>query len=121
MASEELDNITARYSMLQSLSVSGLEDSLDQNIHHTQAMQAQIAHAMSRLGEEPASQTEPNDKATQLQQQEQQLAEILEGEMTHHEQVSVLSRMHPQQVGEVNAKSQEIRHYWLWLSSNRRP
>ena len=50
MASEDIDNITVRYSMLHSLSASNLGDSLDQNICHTQAMQAQIAHAMSRRG-----------------------------------------------------------------------
>ena len=55
---------------------------------------------MGRLEEEPALQAEPNDQATQLQQQEQ-LAEILEEEMTHHKQVSVLSRMHLQQAGKV--------------------
>ena len=33
----------------------------------------------------------------------------MEEEMTHHEQVSVLSRMHLQQVEEVKAQSQEIR------------
>ena len=43
MASEKIDEITTRYSMLQSLSVSDLADSLEQNICHTQAMQVQIA------------------------------------------------------------------------------
>ena len=55
MASEDIDNITARYSMLHSLSISDMEDSLAQNIHCTQAMWAQIAHAMSRLDDEPAT------------------------------------------------------------------
>ena len=32
MASEDIDNITARYSVLHSLSASNLEDSLEQNI-----------------------------------------------------------------------------------------
>ena len=54
MASEEIDNIMVRYSVLQSLSGINLEDNLDRNICHTQAMQAQIAHVMSRLEEEPA-------------------------------------------------------------------
>ena len=53
MATEEIDNITVRYGVLQSLSASNLEDSLDQNIYWTQAMQAQIAHVMSRVEEEP--------------------------------------------------------------------
>ena len=63
MAPEEIDNITARYSMLHSLSASNFEDSMEWNTHYTQAMQAQIAHVMSRLEEEPASQAEANNQA----------------------------------------------------------
>ena len=66
MASEEIDNIMVRYSVLQSLSSSNLEDSLDQNICCTQAMWAHIAHVMSRLEEEPPLQAEPDDQAAQL-------------------------------------------------------
>ena len=66
MASEEINNITVRYSLFQSLSVSDLEDSLDRNICCTQAMWAQIVHGMSRLKEEPALQAEPDDQAAQL-------------------------------------------------------
>ena len=91
MASEQIDNITARYSVLQSLSASNLEDSLDRNICQTQAMWAQITHAMSRLDEEPTLQVEPNNQAAQLKEQEQQLAKMFEDEMTHQEQVSLLS------------------------------
>ena len=40
----------------------------------------------------------------------QQLAEKIEEEMTHHKQVSVLSHMHLQQVEEVKVQSHEIRH-----------
>ena len=55
MALEDIDNIMVRYSMLHSLSASNLEDSLAQNICCTQVMWAQIAHAMSRLEDEPAT------------------------------------------------------------------
>ena len=108
MVAEEVDNIMARFSVLQSLSASDLEDSLDRNIHWTQAMWAQIANAMSRMEEEPAVRAEPDDQAAQLLQQDQQLAKILEEEMTHQEQVSALSHMHLQQVEEVKAQSQEM-------------
>ena len=57
MASEKIDEITARYSMLQSLSASDLEDILEQNICHTQAMQADIAAEMNKLQEEPTQQS----------------------------------------------------------------
>ena len=84
MAAEEVNNIKVRFSVLQSLSMSNLEDSLDRNIHLTQAMQAQIANAMSQIKEEPTVRAEPNEEAAQLIQ-DQQLAEILEEEMTHRE------------------------------------
>ena len=45
-----------------------------------------------------------------LHEKDQQLAEIMEEEMTHWEHVSVLSQMHLQQVEEVKAQSQEIWH-----------
>ena len=38
---------------------------------------------MSRIEEEPTVRAEPDDQAAQLLQQDQQLAEILEEEMTH--------------------------------------
>ena len=109
MAADEIDNITVRFSMLQSLSTSDLEDSLNRNIHQTQAMWAKIADAMSQIEEEPAARAEPDNQAAHLIHQDQQLAEILEDEMTHREQVSVLSHMHLQQVKEVKSQSQEIR------------
>ena len=121
MATEETDNITVRYSVLLSISMSDLEDSLDQKICQTQAMQAQIAHTMSRLEEEPALQAEPDDQAAELQQQDQQLAKIMEEEMTHREQVSVLSYMHLQQAEQVKAQAKKLGDCWLWLNSNRRP
>ena len=109
MATEEIDDIMARFIVLRSLSASNLEDSLDRNICQTQAMQAQIANDMSRIEEEPTVRAEPDDQAAQLLKQDQQLAKILEEEMTHREQVSVLSCMHLQQAEEVKAQSQEIR------------
>ena len=66
---------------------------------------------MSRFEEEPVLQTEPDNQAAQLKEQERQLEEIMEDRMTHWEQVSVLSHMHLQQTEEVKAQSQEIR--WL--------
>ena len=109
MAADEIDNITARFSVLQSLSMSDLEDSLDRNICRSQAMWVQIADAMSQIEEEPAVGAEPDKQAAHLIQQDQQLAEILEHNMTHREQVSELYCMHLQQVEEVKSQSQEIR------------
>ena len=99
--------------MLQSLSASDVEGSLEQNIHCTQAMWAQISHEMSKLQEEPAQQAMLVDQVANLQDlqaQDHQLAEIIEEDMTYREQVSVLSCMHLQQAEEVKAQSQEIHH-----------
>ena len=71
-------------------------------------MWTQIANELSRLQEEPTQQAELADQASNLQAQDQQIAEIMEKEMTCHEQVSVLSHMHLQQAEEVKDKSQEI-------------
>ena len=71
-------------------------------------MLAQIVAEMSKLQEEPTQQAELEDQAANLQAQDQQHTDIMEEEMSHHEQVSVLSCMHPQQVEEVKAQSQEI-------------
>ena len=110
MASENTDDISTRYSMLQSLSTSDLEDSLAQNICCTQAMWAQIAHAMSRLEEEPIQWAELINHAAQLKEQDWQLAKSMELGMTCREQVSVLSWMNLQQAEEVKAQNQEIHH-----------
>ena len=72
-------------------------------------MWAQIANAKSQIKEEPAARAEADNQVAQLIEQDQQLAKILEEEMTHREQVSVLSCMHLQQVEEVKSQSQEIR------------
>ena len=110
MTSEKIDEITARYSMLQSLPASDLEDSLEHNICHTQATWAQITAEMSKLQEEPTQQVQIEEQAGNLQAQDQKLAEIMEEGMTHCEQVSVLSHMHLQWVEDVKAQSQEIWH-----------
>ena len=54
-----------------------------------------------------------------LQAQDQQLAEIMEEEMTHCEQVSVLSHMHFLQAEEVKAQSQEIRCLSAWVEEQQ--
>ena len=69
----------------------------------------QIVHEMRKLQEEPTQQAEVEDQAASLQAQDQQLAEVMEEEMAHHEQVSVLSCMHLQHAEEVKTQSQEIR------------
>ena len=110
MASEKIDRITIRYSVLQSLSATDIQDSLEWNICHTQAMSVQIAAEMSRLQEEPTQQVNQASQVPSLQEKDQQVAEVMEEEMAHEAQVLILSDMHLQQTEEVRAQSQEIWH-----------
>ena len=71
-------------------------------------MQAQNDDKMSKLQEQPTQQANLTNQVASLEERDQQLAEIMEEEMTHQEQVSVLSWMQLQQVEEVKAQSQEI-------------
>ena len=57
-------------------------------------MWAQIAAEMCKLQEEPTQQANQTNQAASLQEKDQKLAEIMEEEITHSEQVSVLSWMH---------------------------
>ena len=66
--------------MLQSLSESDLEHSLEHSICHTQAMQVQIVAKMIKLQEDPAEQA---DQVASLKAKDKQLAEIMEEEMMH--------------------------------------
>ena len=49
MASEWIDEISATFSVLQSLSAHNLQVILEWNIHHAQVMQVQIAKQLSKL------------------------------------------------------------------------
>ena len=95
MAFKNIDEITSRYSMLHSLSVSDLKDNLEHNICHIQVMPAQIPGEMSKLQKEPAQQANWTNQAASLQEKDQQLAEIMEEEITHQEQVCFLSNAPP--------------------------
>ena len=53
------------------------------NICHTQVMWAQIAAKMGTLQEEPTQQANQTNQMASLQERYQQLAEILEEEVTH--------------------------------------
>ena len=103
MASEYVDKITTRYSVLPSQFVSNLEDFLEWNILYTQSLQVQIAAEMSKLQKEPAQLANQIDLVVSLHVKDQELAEIIDEEMTHWEQMSLLSWTHIQQVEEVHA------------------
>ena len=94
MDSQHIDEVMAQYIMLQSPSASNTEDSLEWNIHHTQAMWVQIAAEMSKLQEKPIQQANQTNQVVSLQEKDQQFTEIMEEEIAHWDQVSVLSSRH---------------------------
>ena len=63
--------------------MSHLEDSLEHNICCTQAMWAQIVAEICKLQEELTLQANKADQVTSLQAKDEQLAELMEEEMTH--------------------------------------
>ena len=73
------------------------------NIERAQALQEDLSQRRASLQHHSA-------EAQALQGQEALLADIIEEEMAHRTQVSVLSRLHLQQAEEIKSQSEEIRH-----------
>ena len=73
------------------------------NIERAQALQEDLSQRRASLQHHSA-------EAQALQGQEALLADIIEEEMAHRTQVSVLSHLHLQQAEEIKSQSGEIRH-----------
>ena len=72
------------------------------NAERAQELQGELAHRRASLHLDSA-------EAQALQGKEALLANIIEEEMAHQTQVSVLSHLHLQQAKEIKSKSNEIR------------
>ena len=73
------------------------------NAERAQALQDELAQRRPSLHQDSA-------EAQALQGKEALLADIIEEEMAHWTQVSVLSHLHLQQAEEIKSQSDEIRH-----------
>ena len=90
------------FSPPSALALSNMEEGMGQNIEKAQALQEDLSQRRASLQHHSA-------EAQVLQGQEALLADIIEEEMAHQTQVSVLSQLHLQQAEEIKSQSKEIR------------
>ena len=89
-------------SALQALALSDIKEGMGHNVIRAQGLQEEIAQRRASLLQDSA-------EAQALKGQEELLAEIVEEEMAHRTQVSVLSHLHLRQAEEIRAQSGEIK------------
>ena len=85
-------------SALQALALSNIEEGMGQNVKRVQGLQEELAQRRASLLQDSA-------EAQAIKGQEALLAEIVEEEMAHWTQVSVLSHLHLQQAEEIKRLS----------------
>ena len=85
------------------LSLSNIKEGMGHNIERAQELQQQLVQQRASLQQESV-------ETQALQGKEALLADIIEKEMAHQTQVSVLSHLHLQQAKEIKSQSDEIRH-----------
>ena len=89
-------------SALQALALSNNEEGMGQNVTRAQGLQGELAQRTASLLQDSA-------EAQALKGQEALLAELMEEEMVHQMQVSVLLHLHLRQAEEIKAQSEEIK------------
>ena len=89
-------------SVLQALALSDIEKGMGHNVTRAQGIQEELAQRRASLLHNSA-------EAQALKGQEELLAEIVEEEMAHWTQVSVLSHLHLRQAEEIKVQSDEIK------------
>ena len=92
------------FSPPSALALSNMEEGMGYNIERVQTLQEDLAQRRASL------QHHDSAEAQALQGQEALLADIVEEEMAHQTQVSVLSHLHLQQAEIIKSQSEEIRH-----------
>ena len=85
------------------LALSNMEEGMGHNVERAQALQEELVQRRASLHQDSV-------EAQALQGQEALLANIIEEEMAHQMQVSVLSHLHLQQAEEIKSQSEETRH-----------
>ena len=88
-------------SALQALFLSNIKEGIGQNVTRAQGLWEELAQRRASLLQDSA-------EAEALKGQEALLAEVVEEEMAHWTQVSVLLHLYPWQAEEIKAQSKEI-------------
>ena len=99
MSSEQRE---PNFSPPSALALSNMEEGMGHNIERAQALQEDLSQRRASLQHH-------STEAQALQGQEALLANIIEEEMAHRTQVSVLLHLHLQQAKEIKSQSEEIR------------
>ena len=100
------------FSLPSALALSNMEEGMGHNIERSQALQEDLSQRRASLQHHSA-------EAQALQGQEALLADIIEEEMAHRTQVSVLSQLHLQQAKEIKSQSEEIWHLSTLLEKHQ--
>ena len=94
---------SSQASALQTLTMSKIEEGMGHNVKRAQELQQELAQRRALLEWELT-------KAQALQGKEALLANVIEEEMGHQTQVSVLLQLHLCQAKEIKSQTNEIRH-----------
>ena len=97
------EQVEPSFSPPSALALSNMEEGMGHNVERAQALQEELAQRRASLHHNSA-------EAQALQGKEALLSDIIEEEMAHWTQVSVLSQLHLQQAEEIRSQSNEIRH-----------
>ena len=97
------EQVEPSFSPPSALALSNMEEGMRHNAERAQVLQKELAQRRASLHHDSA-------EAQALQGEEALLADIIEEEMAHQTQVSVLSQLHIQQAEEIKSQSEEIRH-----------
>ena len=97
------EQVEPSFSPPSALALSNMEEGMGHNVERAQVLQEELAQRRASLHHYSA-------EAQALQGKEALLADIIEEEMAHQTQVSVLSHLHLQQAKEIRSQSDEIRH-----------
>ena len=114
MNPEREDMSPKQSSALQALALSNIEEGMGHNVTRAQGLQEELAQRRTSLLQDSA-------EAQALKGQEELLAKIVEEEMAHWMQVSVLSHLHLQQAEEIKAQSNEIKRLSTLLERQQTP
>ena len=99
-------------SALQALALSDIEEGMGNNVTRAQGLQEELAQRRASLLQNSA-------EAQALKGQEELLAKIVEEEMAHQTQVSVLSHLHLRQAEEIKAQCNEIKRLLTLLEKQQ--
>ena len=102
MNTEKAESSPKMNSALQALALRDIDEGMGHNVTRAKGLQEELAQRRASL-------LQDSTEAQALKGQEELLAEMVEEEMAHRTQVSVLPHLHLRQAEEIKAQSDEIK------------